>query len=74
MRTLALITLLLTLSACHYDDPDWVVEERACAEHVKQKAERAGESVPSTSDARQACEDFIKENPFTKPWEAEGGS
>lgn len=72
MKYILLISVLL-LSACYYDDPDWVIEERACANYIQDKAKRAAERVPSTSDARQACKEFIEENPYTKPWEAEGG-
>ena len=74
MKDLLLIpTLLLFIGACYYDDPATVAEERACAEYMQRVAHNAGERVPTTSDARQACKEFIEENPYTKPWEAEGG-
>ncbi len=70
------MSVVMMSSGCFYwgcgnDQPS--SEEDVCARYILDKAQRAAESVPSTSDARQACKEFIEENPYTKPWEAEDG-
>ena len=69
MKYFLILTLLL--SSCYSDDPA-VLDERACAKYMQNAAQRAEARVPSTSVARQACREFIEENPFTKPWKDSG--
>lgn len=72
MKTLILMTLLLLLIACGEVTPEQL-EMQQCANYIRTQAKTAGDAKVSYDQARQACQEFIKEDPFTKPWDEEGG-
>ena len=72
MKTLMFMTLLLSLVACGEVTPEQL-EMQKCVNHIQTKAKAAGDARPTYDRARQACEEFMKEDPFTKPWDEEGG-